>query len=195
MATYEEVMGALRNAHDAGDEESATRLAKMAQGLKSDTSSSNPIVSGGKGTLAAIGDIAGGLVKIPSQAMLAVGGKIAEPSRSLQDTWDTAGHAMEETYPSLGKDMENNPGYTIPMKPFELYGKGINKAAQVVSNGNKDVEGAINIGANFLPIPFVKPVGKGIGKVFETIDPGLRKEVPKGSLSKLEALQTNSLSL
>ena len=192
MATYEEVMGALRNAHDAGDEESATRLAKMAQGLKSDTSS-NPVVSGGKGTLAAVGDIAGGLVKAPAQAMLAVGGKIAEPSRSLQDTWDTAGHAMEETFPSFGKDMEHNLGYTVPMKPFELYGKGMNKAASVLSNGNKDVEGAINVAANFLPIPFVKPVGKGIGKVFETLDPALRKEVPKAEISKLETLQNNNL--
>ena len=34
MASYEEIMQAVRNAHDAGDTESAQRLAQMAQGLK-----------------------------------------------------------------------------------------------------------------------------------------------------------------
>lgn len=41
MASYEEVMQALRNAHDAGDNEAATRLAQIASGLKG-TSSTQP---------------------------------------------------------------------------------------------------------------------------------------------------------
>jgi len=138
-------------------------------------------VSGAKGTAAAVGDIAGGLVKIPVQAALAVGGKIADPSTSLQSTWESAGKAVEDTYPAFGKGMEENVGYTAPMKPFELYGEGAQYVAKKASMGNKDVEGAINIGANFLPIPFVGKAGKVAGKVIEQVDPGLRrmgKETP-----------------
>ena len=43
MASYEEVMTALRNAHDAGDEEAATRLAGIAKGLKSTSSVQDPV--------------------------------------------------------------------------------------------------------------------------------------------------------
>jgi hypothetical protein len=43
MASYEEVMTALRNAHDAGDEEAATRLAGIAQGLKTTSSVQDPV--------------------------------------------------------------------------------------------------------------------------------------------------------
>jgi len=45
MASYEEVMTALRNAHDAGDEEAATRLAGIAQGLKTTSSVQDPVAS------------------------------------------------------------------------------------------------------------------------------------------------------
>lgn len=145
------------------------------------------VVSGAKGTAAAIGDFAGGIIKIPVRSVLAIGGKIAEPDRSLQDTWDTAGQAVEETYPAFGKDMQDNLGYTVPLKPFELYGQGIEKVAKVASMGNKDVEGAINIGGNLLPIPFV---GKGVNaakKGMAALDPTLRNvkappigpEIPK----------------
>jgi hypothetical protein len=48
MASYEEVMTALRNAHDAGDTEAATRLAGIASGLKG-TSSTQPEPQTGDG--------------------------------------------------------------------------------------------------------------------------------------------------
>lgn len=129
---------------------------------------------GALGTGAAMADIVAGIPKVGARTALAVGGKIAEPSRSLQDTWDTAGQAIEETFPSFGKNMENNPGYTAPMKPFELYGKGAEWVAKNASFGNKDVEGAINIGANFAPIPFAGKAGRVVKKALETIDPGLK---------------------
>ena len=136
-------------------------------------------LQGAKGTAAAVGDIASGLLKLPVQAAMAVGGKIAEPSRNLQDTWDTAGQAIEETYPSFGSGMQDNIGYSAPMKPFELYGKGVNYVADKASFGNKDVEGAINLGANFLPIPFVGKAGRGVKSLKEKVDPALRKETPQ----------------
>ena len=131
-------------------------------------------VRGAIGTVKAAGDILGGMAKIPAASVLAVGGKIADPSRSLQDSWEAAQAAMEETYPSFGANEQDNPGYTAPMYPFEKFGEGVNWAAKKLSMGNKDVEGAINIGGNFLPIPLVKPMARGLGKVVETIDPGLR---------------------
>jgi hypothetical protein len=142
--------------------------------FKSEGTESPGFIKGAIGTGAAMADIVAGIPKIGTRAALAVGGKIAEPSRSLQDTWDTAGQAVEETFPSFGKDMGDNPGYTVPMKPFELYGKGAEWVAKNASFGNKDVEGAINIGANFLPIPFAGHAAKGLGKVAEAVDPALR---------------------
>ena len=132
-------------------------------------------VSGAKGTAAAAADIASGFVKLPAQAALAVGGKVADPSQSLQSSWESAGQAMEDTFPSFGKDMQGNLGYKAPMAPFEAYGKVAEYAAEKASMGNPDVQGAINIGANFLPIPFAGKAGRGLGKIAETIDPGLRK--------------------
>ena len=138
----------------------------------------NSLLSGAGGTLAAIGDIAAGIPKIGARTALAIGGKLADPSMSLQNTWETAGQAVEETFPSFGKGLENNIGYTSAMKPFELYGKGAEYVAEKGSFGNPDVQGALNIGANFLPIPFAGRVGRGLGKVAEAVDPGLRNVTP-----------------
>jgi len=148
-------------------------------------------IEGGKGTLSAIGDIASGVIKVPAAAMLATGGKIANPDLPLQTHWESAQQAMEDTFPSIGKTFGTNEnlGYTAPLKPFELYGEGAAKVAEVASMGNKDVEGAINIGANFLPIPLAKPVGKLAKRAIETVDPGLRNiKVEKPSSSRIATL-------
>lgn len=140
---------------------------------------------GALGTAAAVGDIAAGLLKIPAQAALAIGGKIADPSQSLQTSWESAGGAMEETFPSFGRNMQDNAGYTAPMKPFELYGEAAQWAAKKASMGNRDVEGALNISANFLPVPFAGKAARGLGKVAETVDPGLRStKAPQPAPSK-----------
>lgn len=134
----------------------------------------NDIIKGAKGTAAFVGDLLSGAVKIPAAAALAVGGKLAYPEQNLQESWKTAQAAMEETFPSFGKGMEDNKGYSVPMYPLEKYGQGVESAAKVLSGGNPNVEGAINIAGQFAPVPFVKPIAKGLGKVAETVDPGLR---------------------
>lgn len=155
--------------------------------------------SGAKGTAAALGDIVAGIPKIGARTALAIGGKLADPSRNLQDTWDTAGQAIEETFPSFGKNMQDNIGYTAPMKPFELYGEGVEYVAEKASFGNKDAQGAMNIGGNFLPIPFAGKAVRGAKKVIETVDPGLRKTTPESvqkqtpSQSAIAALKAETI--
>ena len=158
----------------------------------------NSFVKGTKGTLAALGDLAAGIPKIGARTLLAVGGKLADPSTSLQSTWESAGSAIEDTFPAFGKNMEDNLGYTVPMKPFELYGKGAEYVADKASFGNKDVQGALNIAANFLPIPLAGKAAKIAGKGIEAVDPGLRAITPeavakqKAKLSLEEALQAKT---
>lgn len=157
----------------------------------------NDIVKGAKGTAAFVGDMLSGVAKLPASALLAVGGKLAYPEQNLQESWKNAQAAMEETFPSFGRGMEDNKGYTVPMYPFEKYGEGLEKVAEVVSGGNPNVQGAVNIAGQFAPIPFIKPAAKGLGKVVETIDPGLRNvqapakpnPLPQSSVSTPEVPQ------
>lgn len=132
---------------------------------------------GTKGAAAFAGDAASAMVKIPAQAALAIGGKIADPSNSLQDTWDTAGLAIEDTFPSLtkpmGVDPEKNRAYSAAMYPFQKYGEGVEWVAEKGSFGNKDVEGAINIFGNVAPIPFAKKGAKAAGSIMTRLDPTL----------------------
>lgn len=157
------------------------------------------LASGAKGTAAAVGDIVAGIPKIGARTALAIGGKLADPSRNLQDTWDTAGQAIEETFPSFGKSMQDNIGYTVPMKPFELYGEGVEYVADKASLGNKDVQGALNIAGNFAPIPFAGKAVRGAKKVIETVDPGLRRITPESvqkptpAQSAITALKAESI--
>lgn len=151
------------------------------------------VYQGAKGTGAAVLDIAAGVPKVAARTALAVGGKLAEPSTSLQETWERAGEAIEETYPALGKEMRANIGYTAPMKPFELYGQGAEWLAEQASLGNKDAQGALNIIANFTPIPLVGKGARVIKRGIEAVDPGLRAITPesvRGRLTKAhEVLQ------
>lgn len=152
-------------------------------------------IEGAKGTAAALGDFASGMLKVPASALLAAGGKIADPSLPLQTHWEAAQQAMEDTFPSIGSELgvQNNLGYTAPLKPFELYGQGANYIAKQASMGNKDVEGALNIAANFLPIPFVGKAGKLTKAGIEKIDPALRNvkvEKPTSErMSNLDAVE------
>lgn len=180
MASYEEIMQAVRNAHDAGDTESAQRLAQMAQGLKTkekkpESNMLGDLWEGAKGTAAAVGDMATGIGKgLILQPLLTVGGKITDPSLSTQDHFEAAGKALDETYPAFGRDMDKNAAYRAAMVGPEKLSEGLQWLANKGSMGNKDVEGALNIGLNFAPIPFVKPAMRGAGKVIEAVDPGLR---------------------
>lgn len=133
---------------------------------------------GTKGAAALVGDVATGMFKIPAAGVLAVGGKLADPSTSLQSTWESANKAIEETYPSIASmlkiDPETNLPYKAGMYPFEKYGDVVKWLSEKASMGNKDAEGALNILGSVLPIPFAGKAVKGVGKVLEKIDPGLR---------------------
>lgn len=173
----------------------------FADKLKSNPSFLDDVLKGAKGTAAALGDIASGIVKIPVAAALTVGDTLVNPGKTdIQTRWEAAQKSMEDVFPSFGKGMEDNKGYTAPMLPFEKYGEAANWAANKASMGNRDVEGALNVGANFLPIPFLGKAAKGVGKVIETVDPGLRNvKAPKDLLApapdnvqaRIDALKAN----
>jgi hypothetical protein len=189
MATYEEAMTALRNAHEAGDTEAASRLAQIVSGLKNSAQPSPGFWEGAKGTAAAAGDILTGIGKgLVLQPLMATAGKIADPSMSVQDTFEAAGAALDETYPAFGRNMKDNKGYTAPMYPIEKLGEGMQWLAKKGSFGNRDVEGSLNIGLNFAPVPFAKPIGKAVAKGVSAVDPTLRN-VKAPSISKTEGLR------
>jgi hypothetical protein len=142
---------------------------------KQDSSFGADVLKGAKGTAAAVGDIASGLLKVPAAAMIVAGDTLLNPGQAdLQTRWEGAQKAMEDTFPSFGQGMEDNKGYTAPLYPFEKYAEGAQWVAKKISNDNRDVEGAVNIASNFAPIPFLGRAGKAGKKVLETIDPGLR---------------------
>lgn len=169
-ATKDQAFEFFKREHAAGRVQPKQKLQK--------TSLADDFISGAKATGAAVGDFAGGMLKIPASALLAVGGKLADPSLDLQKHYEAAQQAVEDTYPSLGSALgvDKNIGYTAPLKPFELYGKGVGAVAKKAGEltGSQDVEGAINLGANFLPIPFAGKAGRAVSKVLGNLDPTLR---------------------
>ena len=146
------------------------------------------------GTLAGVADIASGVVKAPLAIGAAIGGKLRGGGEYNTEEMRKAGQAeIERLMPSFGATygMEQNPGYKATMAPFEALGKGVewlqNKATE--ATGNKDIGGAVGLGADIaglgMGIPGAKYVGKGLAKVAETVDPGLRnagKTPPKASV-------------
>jgi len=143
-----------------------------------------------KGIGAAVGDFASGIMKIPTSAALAVGQKVVSPSTNLQQNFENAQGAIEETFPSFGGNLQDNIGYDVPMYPFEKYGEGIGYVAKKAGNAlGPDVEGAINIGANFLPIPLV---GKAYNKLTKPSDKA--KPTPR-NVTAVEADLTPSESI
>ncbi|HET8689175.1 MAG TPA: hypothetical protein VFM18_21395 [Methanosarcina sp.] len=132
-------------------------------------------MKGVKGTAALAGDIASGMVKLPVQAAATVIGKAARPDLNLNELWNAAGQSIEGYSPSFGSTIGPNAAYEAGMKPLELYGKAVDTAAEKLSMGNKDVEGALRIAGNFVPIPFAGKVGRFAGTALEHIDPGLRR--------------------
>lgn len=148
------------------------------------------------GTLAALGDIGSGLIKAPLAIGAAIGGKIRGGNEYSLDELRQAGQAaVEDVLPSMGKTMglEQNPGYRATMKPFELMGEGIdwlgNRVADVT--GSKELGGAAKLGTDIaalgVGVPGAKYVGKGLAKVAETVDPGLRNITPESVRAKLDS--------
>ena len=149
------------------------------------------------GTLAGLADVASGVVKAPLAIGQAIGGKLRGGSEYNTEELRHAGQAeIERLMPSFGatSGMEQNPGYKATMAPFEALGKLVqglqDKASE--ATGNKDIGGAVGLGADIaglgMGIPGAKYVGKGLAKVAETVDPGLRnagKVAPKASVIDL----------
>jgi hypothetical protein len=147
------------------------------------------------GTLAALGDIGSGLIKAPLAIGAAIGGKLRGGSEYSIDEMRQAGQAaVEDVLPSMGKTMnlEQNPGYRATMKPFELMGEGIDYLGNRVSEltGSKELGGAAKLGTDIaalgVGIPGAKYVGKGLAKVAETVDPGLRNITKESVRAKLD---------
>ncbi len=138
-----------------------------------------------KGGAAAVGDILGGVAKIPVQAASAVIGKVARPDLSLNELYDAAGQSIEGYTPSFGSQIGPNQAYATTMKPVELLGKGIDTASHALSFGNKDVEGALRIASNFAPIPFAGKAKSFAKDMIKRIDPGL-KEIPHDPVKALD---------
>lgn len=150
---------------------------------------SGALSSGTKGTVAGIADIIAGIPKIGAQSLLAIGGKLAEPSRSLQNTWETAGAAINETYPPFSQS--TNPASHALMYPFEKYGQGVEWVAEKAGKvAGPDVQGAVNITGNFAPIPFIRPVGKVTSNIIGNLDPGLKNIGVKKPFKEIPQQQT-----
>ena len=153
-------------------------------------------IQSSKGLGAAIGDLAGGLVKIPLAAVGTVASKIANPSYNTNELWDAANKYANDLIPSFATpETKDTAGYKYPLMPFEKLGEGIDylgkKAGE--ATGSKDVEGAVRLGANFLPIPFLGKAGKVGADVLGALDPTLRSSKPAAvTPSKLDTLRQAS---
>jgi len=167
---------------DATDEEISHVLANMKPtklaAKAPDTSVTDDLIEGTKGTGALLGDIASGFAKIPVQVAATAMSKVARPDMNLNELWNAAGQSIEGYAPSFGNQVPNNIVYEKGMKPFEYYGKGIDYAANKLSMGNQDVEGAIRMAGNLAPIPFAGKLARGAKGLAERVDPGLRNIKP-----------------
>lgn len=146
------------------------------------------------GTLAGIGDvltgIPKGLVSIGASGMA----KIAAPELNFKELRTAGQEAVEDVVPSMGRSfgIENNPGYKAVMDIASLPGQGIEylgrKAEEAGATPN--VAGLGMLGADILGygvgIPGAKYVGKGLKKIVETVDPGLRNITPESVRAKMD---------
>jgi hypothetical protein len=146
------------------------------------------------GTLAGIGDvltgIPKGLVSIGASGMA----KIAAPELNFKELRTAGQEAVEDFVPSMGRsfNIQNNPGYKAVMDIASLPGQGIEylgrKAEEAGATPN--VAGLGMLGADILGygvgIPGAKYVGKGLKKVVETVDPGLRNITPESVRAKMD---------
>jgi len=139
------------------------------------------------GTLAGIGDVLTGIPK----GLVSIGAtglaKIAAPEFNFKELRTAGQEAVEDVVPSMGRSfgIEKNPGYKAVMDIASLPGQGIEylgrKAEEAGATPN--VAGMGMLGADILGygvgIPGAKYVGKGLKKVVETVDPGLRNITPE----------------
>lgn len=187
-ATKEQAFEFFKREHSAGRVQAKQPKKKDYVGTVDD------FLASAKGTGAFIGDLLSGMVKLPAQATLAIGGKIADPSQSLQTSWESAGSAIEDTFPSFGQGMQDNVGYKYPMYPIEKYGQAIESIAENVgSKFGPDAQGAVNIFGSVAPIPFAGKAGRAVSKTLGNLDPTLRSngkpkaDVPTKDLNSVAA--------
>jgi len=149
-------------------------------------STGNEVWKATKGTAAAVGDLVGGLVKIPVQLAATLMAKAVSPSHNLDELWKASGESIEGKTPSFGSSMLDNQYYKGTLKPIELYSDLIeaagNKAGELTNN--KDVAGGVKMAASVLPIPGMHLLGKGIHKLAE-YDPTVKSTYVKPGEVKL----------
>lgn len=146
---------------------------------------------------AALGDMAGGLVKMPLGIGAGIGAKIrGGDGYNTDELRAAAQQEVERLIPSIGKStgLDKNKTYELAMKPFELIGQGIdwagNQAGEIT--GSKDVAGASKLGLDIatlgMGIPGAKLAGKGLARVAEAVDPGLRNAGKPKPRTNVDAL-------
>jgi len=146
------------------------------------------------GAFTALGDVLYGIPK-GIVGLAATGmAKMAAPEMNFKELRTAGQQAMEDVAPSIGKmtGIEENAGYKKMMELASLPGQGIEylgrKAEEAGATPN--VAGMGMLGADILGygvgIPGAKYVGKGLKKVVETIDPGLRNITPESVRAKMD---------
>lgn len=146
------------------------------------------------GAFTALGDVLYGIPK-GIVGLAATGmAKMAAPELNFKELRTAGQQAMEDVAPSIGKmtGIEENAGYKKMMELASLPGQGIEylgkKAEEAGATPN--VAGMGMLGADILGygvgIPGAKYVGKGLKKVVETIDPGLRNITPESVRAKMD---------
>ena len=173
-----------------GQETKAAEPGLIDQGIDAATQ----FVKNTGGTLAGIGDVLTGIPK----GLVSIGAtglaKIAAPELNFKELRTAGQEAVEDVVPSMGRSfgIEKNPGYKAVMDIASLPGQGIEylgrKAEEAGATPN--VAGMGMLGADILGygvgIPGAKYVGKGLKKVVETIDPGLRNITPESVRAKID---------
>jgi len=128
-------------------------------------------------------DVLGGLAKMPLGIGASIGAKLRGGGDYTTDELRKAGQAeVERLIPSMGKatGLETNPTYQASMKPFEWIGEAVDWAGNKIgqATGSQEMAGATKLGLDIaslgVGIPGAKLAGKGLAKIAETVDPGLR---------------------
>lgn len=199
MASYEEVMTALRNAHDAGDTEAATRLAGIASGLKG-TSSTQPkqeslqlpdmsseasnglrgAVEAGVGMFAGLpSQIAGGLYGLGA---LASGQGYEQAAKNVGDVqnWNFGAGAYQAPTKE-GRAASEKLGEAFAL-PGQLVGQGLEAAIGPKTGFAGQL--ATDLAMNFLPIHGAKQAFKTTSRTALELPKDVEKSSPAKSLAE-----------
>lgn len=115
-------------------------------------SKTNRLLKGAKGVAAGVGDIAAGALKFPAQMGLGLAGTFSGERPDIAR--NASMQAVEDTFPSFGKDMHDNQAYHAIMYPFEKLSEGIDWAGNKLSSDpgmQGSIKQALDIGSLAIP--------------------------------------------